>query len=111
MICVLSYLSLRVKRSNDKRECGAAWQYFLELSDHPAAARHPSNGGELGVVLFVIAREHSDRGDPVIIKSHAFACAHYLLDCFVSLAMTEAWWSVPGEMHSLTTPPLRGTPP
>ena len=25
---------------------------FLELSDHPAAARHPSNGGELGTVLY-----------------------------------------------------------
>ena len=42
---------------------------FLDHSDHPAAARHPSNGGELGTVLFVIARERSDRGDPVIIKS------------------------------------------
>ena len=59
--------------------CGAAylgteWELVLELSDHPAAARHPSNGGELGVVLFVIAREHCDRGDPVIIKSRIRAC-------------------------------------
>ncbi len=39
--------------------------------------------------LFVIAREHCDRGDPVIIKSHAFACVHYLLDCFAALRMTN----------------------
>ena len=39
--------------------------------------------------LFVIAREHRDRGDPVIIKSHAFACVHYLLDCFAALRMTN----------------------
>ncbi len=31
---------------------GAGWQYCLGFSDHPAAARHPSNGGELGVVLY-----------------------------------------------------------
>ena len=48
---------------------GTERKRFLAFSDHPAAARHPSNGGELGVVLFVIAREHRDRGDPVIIKS------------------------------------------
>ena len=50
--------------------CGAAypgteWERVLVFSDHPAAARHPSNGGELGAVLFVIARERRDRGDPV----------------------------------------------
>ena len=50
--------------------CGAAylgteWELVLELSDHPAAARHPSNGGELGMVLFILAGEHCDRGDPV----------------------------------------------
>ena len=50
--------------------CGAAylgteWELVLELSDHPAAARHPSNGGELGMALFILAREHCDRGDPV----------------------------------------------
>ena len=38
---------------------------FLAFSDHPAAARHPSNGGELGTVLFILAGEHRDRGDPV----------------------------------------------
>ena len=27
-------------------------QRFFELSDRPAAARHPSNGGELGAVLY-----------------------------------------------------------
>ena len=62
--------------------CGAAylgteWELVLELSDHPAAARHPSNGGELGALLYffilnfqyiVIAREHRDRGDPVSNK-------------------------------------------
>ena len=44
---------------------GAGWQYCLGFSDHPAAARHPSNGGELGMALFILAREHRDRGDPV----------------------------------------------
>ncbi len=39
--------------------CGAAylgteWELVLELSDHPAAARHPSNGGELGMVLYFL---------------------------------------------------------
>ena len=32
------------------------------------------------------------RGDPVIIKSHAVACVHYLLDCFAALAMTRVEW-------------------
>ena len=39
--------------------CGAAypgteWERVLVFSDHPAAARHPSNGGELGVVLYFL---------------------------------------------------------
>ena len=58
--------------------CGAAypgteWERVLAFSDHPAAARHPSNGGELGMVLFIIAGERCDRGDPVIIKSRISA--------------------------------------
>ena len=58
--------------------CGAAypgteWERILVFSDHPAAARHLSNGGELGVVLFVIAREHCDRGDPVNAICVAYA--------------------------------------
>ena len=37
--------------------CGAAylgteWELVLAFSDHPAAARHPSNGGELGALLY-----------------------------------------------------------
>ena len=60
---------------------------FLELSDHPAAARHPSNGGELGVVLFIIAREQRDRGDPVNNKV-AHTRVHNLLDCFAATRMT-----------------------
>ena len=37
--------------------CGAAypgteWERVLVFSDHPAATRHPSNGGELGMVLY-----------------------------------------------------------
>ena len=46
--------------------------HFLDHSDHPAAARHPSNGGELGTVLnFLLCSinvslgRHRDRGDPV----------------------------------------------
>ena len=54
--------------------------HFLAFSDHPAAARHPSNGGELGVVLFIIAGEHCDRGDPVSNKV-AHSRGHNLLDC------------------------------
>ena len=57
-------------------------QHFLEFSDHPAAARHPSNGGELGVVLFIIAGEQCDRGDPVIIESRIRAC---IIDWIASL--------------------------
>ncbi len=38
----------------------------------------------------VIAREHCDRGDPVIIKSRISAW-HNLLDCFAALAMTRMW--------------------
>ena len=39
--------------------CGAAypgteWERVLVFSDHPAAARHPSNGGELGMVLYFL---------------------------------------------------------
>ena len=87
-------------RTRDDRET----RRILAFSDHPAAARHPSNGGELGVVLFVIAREHCDRGDPVIIKSRIRACiidwiaapsamarndkkrwAHNYLDCGVKM--------------------------
>ena len=37
----------------------------------------------------VIASHRRWRGDPVIIKSHAVACVHYLLDCFALLAMTR----------------------
>ena len=40
-------------------------------------------------LFFVIASHRRWRGDPVIIKSHAVACVHYLLDCFAALAMTR----------------------
>ena len=40
------------------------------------------------MVLFIIAREHCDRGDPVNNKV-AHKRGHKLLDCFVSLAMTR----------------------
>ena len=39
-------------------------------------------------ILGFIAREHCDRGDPVIIKSRIRAW-HNLLDCHATLAMTE----------------------
>ena len=44
-------------RRHNLLDCFAAlamtrmWR-FLEVSDHPAAARHPSNGGELGALLY-----------------------------------------------------------
>ena len=47
--------------------------HFLDHSDHPAAARHPSNGGELGTVLFILAGEQCDRGDPVNLICVAYA--------------------------------------
>ena len=64
--------------------CGAAypgteWERVLVFSDHPAAARHPSNGGELGTVLYFLLCS--------INVSHSRG--HKLLDCFVSLAMTR----------------------
>ena len=61
----------------------------------------------------VIAREHSDRGDPVIIKSHAFACGHNLLDPGVKPQDDNGVCGGRGNifLHSLTTPPLCGTPP
>ena len=40
-------------------------------------------------ILGFIAGHRRWRGNPVIIKSHAFACGHNLLDCFAALAMTN----------------------
>ena len=54
--------------------CGAAypgteWERILAFSDHPAAARHPSNGGELGTVLYFLLCS--------INVSHSRACIIY----------------------------------
>ena len=86
-------------------------QHFLEFSDHPAAARHPSNGGELGVVLFIIARERSDRGDSVNAICVAFATAQFtgLFRCAAHDKRVCGRGNI--FLNSLTTPPLRGTPP
>ena len=75
-----------------ERVCVAAWQYFLAFSDHPAAARHPLHRGELGMVLFIIAGAHCDRGDPVNNKV-AHTRVHNLLDCRAAPRMTrECVW-------------------
>ena len=79
------------------------------------AARHPSNGGELGMVLFVIAREHCDRGDPVnVICLRIRACIIDWIATPSAMARNDkrecVWQRGNTFLHSLTTPPLRGTP-
>ena len=57
--------------------------------------------------------EQCDRGDPVIIKSHAVACVHNYLDPGVKPQDDNGVCGGRGNifLNSLTTPPLRGTPP